>query len=190
MCLPSACSDNSPCIRKCCLPSEVIDEKTRRCKVANPIWKPRFYRTAEDTERMSDSIAEKASVIVGLPNCQDRYMFNDGPRNKYILNDVPRNKYNVNFSYVHIYIWLIKLIVQLYGSNSFKLLFNGSMVQIWNNEKIYIHPNFFCIDGFYHTKRSAENIFQGPEWDQVVIACTPTETGSNQQVQVCQFLTN
>lgn len=98
VCLPSPCSDDNPCIRKCCLPSELIDEKTRGCKPTSPAWKPKFYRTAGDTETsIGDSIAEKVSVIVGLPNCQgqDRYMFND--KNKYILNDGPKNKYVVIF---------------------------------------------------------------------------------------------
>lgn len=38
-------------------------------------------------------------------------------------------------------------------------------------------------------KETEERIFPGSEWDQVVIACTPTVTGTAQQVQVRQPLT-
>lgn len=76
-----------------------------------------------------------------------------------------------------------------YGLYSFKLLLNGSLVQIEENAKTYIQPSYFCIDGLYYMKETEQRIFPGSEWDQVVIACTPTVTGTAQQVQVRQRLT-
>ncbi|ODM93748.1 putative G-protein coupled receptor Mth-like 4 [Orchesella cincta] len=148
----------SPCVRKCCPPSKVIDSTTKKCISATPDWRPIFYRSAGQQDLNTENVGPNASFIVGFPNCPDKYIIerNLTHRKKYVTQSSPKN--------------------------NFQLLLNGTLVQIDGARHTYIKAGEFCIDGInYKDSKGVDDTMESEvtysrsEWDQVVIACIPTE---------------
>ncbi|CAG7817253.1 unnamed protein product [Allacma fusca] len=62
------CNEETPCIRKCCKPEDLLDVGNQTCVPAHTPWNPHLYSSnLTNLTRLDDS---SLSYIVGVPRCQ------------------------------------------------------------------------------------------------------------------------